>query len=293
MTRKKEVKGNIRLGISPTLWQGQQFSFDDCCRDMRAAGFSGCELREEFNSRSDLKKDLNDHGLTISTAMFATYFTVSGKQEETLEKFDAHCRLLESLGSNIVVITESGHSIYHSQRPIFSSSVSFDHQQWLGLFNGINKLISIANNYGLKIAYYPHMGTGVQTDLQIKFLMQHTPKELSLVFDPGQLFLAGVGINKLLEDYAYRISHIYLKDVNYSVFKAAMENNHSYLQAVKNGIFTIPGEGCMNLSKLINWLRSDSYSGWVVLESGLALNETNALQQAKLGREFIKTELLF
>ena len=87
------------------------------------------------------------------------------------------------------------------------------------------------------------MGTGVQTEDEIdRFLALTDPELVFLLFDSGHLTFAGVDPVPVLQKYIGRTRHVHLKDVRLPVRDQARREGWSFLTAVRNGVFTVPGE---------------------------------------------------
>jgi inosose dehydratase len=51
------------------------------------------------------------------------------------------------------------------------------------------------------------------------------------------------------------------------VIELARNRNWSFLEAVINGAFTVPGDGSVDFAALIDLLRDHGYRGWLVVEA--------------------------
>jgi inosose dehydratase len=60
---------------------------------------------------------------------------------------------------------------------------------------------------------------------------------------------------------------VHCKDVRPQIVKLARNRNWSFLEAVINGAFTVPGDGVVDFPALIAVLRESGYSGWLVIEA--------------------------
>ena len=60
---------------------------------------------------------------------------------------------------------------------------------------------------------------------------------------------------------------MHCKDVRPSVVKLARNRDWSFLEAVINGAFTVPGDGAINFGALLQVLYHHGYSGWLVVEA--------------------------
>ena len=61
--------------------------------------------------------------------------------------------------------------------------------------------------------------------------------------------------------------HIHLKDVRRDVLDSVRKNDMSFNSAVREGLFTVPGDGCLDFSAVANFVRASGYRGWVVVEA--------------------------
>jgi inosose dehydratase len=87
------------------------------------------------------------------------------------------------------------------------------------------------------------------------------------LLDTGHARFAGVNPLDLAHDYAGRITHVHCKDVRADVLRAVRERNASFLDAVVDGVFTVPGDGSVDFPVLLAALKQGGYSGWLVVEA--------------------------
>jgi inosose dehydratase len=70
-----------------------------------------------------------------------------------------------------------------------------------------------------------------------------------------------------LAKHVERVCHVHCKDVRPRVIELARNRNWSFLDAVINGAFTVPGDGSVDFAVLIDVLRDHGYRGWLVVEA--------------------------
>jgi inosose dehydratase len=156
-------------------------------------------------------------------------------------------KFLKELGAKVIVVSEQGTSIQGKiKAPIFKNKPTLQNDEWAALARGLNTLGEIAKENNMKIAYHHHMGTVVQTMDEIDKLMSITnPKFVWLLADTGHMYYSdgNDSPSKLLKKYSERIVHIHLKDIRDNVKDLVMKNDWSFLKGVKEGVFTVPGDG--------------------------------------------------
>lgn len=267
----------IKLGIAPINWcndddpnLGGDISFEQCIDEMALAGYVGTELGNKYPRDAALLKDtLAARGLQLSSAWFSTYFTVDGAYSDTLARFMEHLSFMRAMGAGFINVCECGHAIQGSETAILSPfKPEFSEQQWAALVKGLHALGRIAHDYGMQVVYHYHAGTGVFTGNEIDALMERTSPELvGLLLDTGHAAFAGVDSLRLIEQYSSRISYVHLKDVRAEVLKSVSENNLNFMDAVRAGVFTVPGDGFLDFSAIIKGLKKSAYSGWMIVEA--------------------------
>jgi inosose dehydratase len=132
------------------------------------------------------------------------------------------------------------------------------------------------------------MGTVVQTKEEIDRLMAETdPEWVHLLFDSGHLCFAGIDPAQVLQKHAARVAHVHLKDIRPAIV-ARVHNEHlSFLQAVRAGAFTVPGDGSIDFAPLFAILEQAAYEGWFVVEAEQDPALANPLEYALKARDYI------
>jgi inosose dehydratase len=65
----------------------------------------------------------------------------------------------------------------------------------------------------------------------------------------------------------------------------------SFLAAVKQGVFTVPGdkEGCIDFPALFEVIRASDYQEWIVLEAEQDPAKANPLEYAMIARRYFNS----
>jgi inosose dehydratase len=114
------------------------------------------------------------------------------------------------------------------------------------------------------------------------------PNKVSLLYDSGHLVFSGEDYLGVLHKYMDRIFHVHLKDVRMDVVKKVNEEKMSFLQAVKEGVFTVPGDGQINFIPVFEALSSSGYKGWLVVEAEQDPETANPFEYALKARHYIR-----
>lgn len=291
---------NIKLGIAPIAWTnddlpelGKENTFEQCVSEMALAGFAGSEVGNKYPKDTQiLKEKLKIRGVEICNAWFSTFFA-AGKEEETIEEFKKHRDFLYEMGAKVIGCSEQTDSIQGLNKAIFEEKPCFTGEEWNRVFEGYNKLAKLAAEKGMKVSLHHHMGTGVQTPEEVKIFMEGTNEDVYLLFDSGHIYYSEKSqeaTEKLLKDYINRIAHIHLKDVRDEVVAEIKSKKGSFLEGVKKGTFTVPGDGNINFEPLFKIIGDANYKGWMVVEAEQDPALANPFEYAVKSRSFIKSK---
>lgn len=289
-------KNKVKLGIAPIAWTnddmpdlGAENTFEQCISEMALAGFTGCEVGNKYprNDISALKKALSLRNMQICNAWFSS-FLITKPYEEVEKDFIEHITFLKEMGAKVVGISEQGHSIQGTDKSIFEEKYIMNDEEWDMLCTGINKLGKVAKDMGIKLCLHHHMGTVVQTEAEIDRLMANTdPEVFGLLFDSGHLAYCGEDYMSVLKKYANRIRHVHLKDIRPEMVKKVRDEHLSFLQGVRLGTFTVPGDGAIDFKPIFEVLEETGYEGYVLVEAEQDPAVANPLEYAIKARKYI------
>ena len=288
-------KNKVKLGIAPIAWTnddmpdlGAENTFEQCISEMALAGFTGCEVGNKYpKDTAVLKKALDLRGMQICNAWFSTFLTTK-PYEETEKGFIEHITFLKEMGAKVVGISEQGHSIQGTDKSIFDEKYVMNDEEWDALCTGVNKLGKVAKDMGITLTFHHHMGTVVQTAAEIDRLMENTDPELfNLLFDSGHLAYCGEDYMYVLKKYINRIKHVHLKDIRPDVVADVKTKGESFLQGVRKGTFTVPGDGVIDFEPIFKVLEENNYEGYVLVEAEQDPAIANPFEYAKKARAYI------
>ena len=132
---------------------------------------------------------------------------------------------------------------------------------------GLNLAGEIAQEHGLKLTYHHHGGTAVERPEEIDRLMELTdPNLVYLLYDTGHAYYGGSDPLNLLRKHYDRIAYIHLKDIREQVLVEARAEGVDFVTCIRKGVFTVPGDGCIDFAPIIGELIDRNYEGWALLE---------------------------
>lgn len=292
---------DIKLGICPIGWTnddmwdlGDENTFQQCISEMRLAGFTGCEVGHKYPSDvKELKEALDLRGMTIASKWFSSFLGTK-PYEETFEEFKKEIEYLSYAGATAINISEQSYSIQGDMDlSIFENKATFTDDEFMKMCEGLNKLAEYAKSNGIRACFHHHMGTCVQTLEETERMLANTSDDLLLCFDTGHWTFTETDPLAILEKYPNRIGHVHLKNMRKPVRDQAIAESWSFLKAVRNGAFTVPGdpEGCVDFPRVLKKLDEIGYEGWIMVEAEQDPAKANPFKYAKMAYEYITAEM--
>ena len=291
-------KTKVKLGIAPIGWcnddmpeLGAENTFRQTISEMALAGFTGCEIGNKYPSDPvELKKALDLRGMRIASRWFSS-FLLTKPYEEVEAEFIRELEFLAAVGADRINVSEQSYSIQGQMNtPVLTGGHRhiMNDQEWEKFCDGLNKLGKVARERGFKLCFHHHMGTVVQTAEETDRMMANTDPELVfLCYDTGHFTFAGEDPLLMLQKYANRVGHVHLKDMRMEVVEQVRRENWSFLTAVRNGAFTVPGDGCVDFDPIFKLLSEGGYTGWLLVEAEQDPAKADPLQYAMMARKYI------
>lgn len=289
-------KKKVFIGIAPIGWTnddmpelGAENSFQQCVSEMALAKFKGCEIGSKYPAKlKELKKALKLRKLRIANCWFSA-FLLTEDYDKVEKDFLKKCKFLKSLGAKVIGISEQSHSIQGKDLPVFDAKYNMNDAEWTRLCAGLNKLGAAAKSVGMTMTFHHHMGTVVQTEKEIDRMLASTDGDkVFLLFDSGHLAYCGEDYFSVLNKHIGRIKHVHLKDIRPEIVAEVKSGKLSFLQGVRMGSFTVPGDGAIDFAPIVEVLDKNNYEGWLLVEAEQDPAVANPLEYALKARKYIK-----
>ena len=285
----------VAIGINPITWTnddmpelGGDIPLETCLAETREVGYSGTELGGKFpRSSADLAPILARHRLKLVSGWYDGRIC-EREVEQEFAAIEPHLTLLRDLGCKVVVYADTSRGRHDgifrpaSQRPVLAD------EEWPGYGRKITALAERMAVFGVGMAFHHHMGTIVQTDAEIDRLMATTGDAVGLLYDTGHCLFAGGDPAALLTRHIARVVHVHCKDARRDVLDRALATDASFMGAVLDGIFTVPGDGCIDYLPLLRRLAAHGYGGWLVVEAEQDPRKAHPLTYARIGHDNLR-----
>ena len=265
---------SVRIGINPITWTnddvpelGGDIPLEQCLAETRAAGYAGIELGGKFPREAEvLGPLLASYDLQLVSGWYDGRILEYDVGQE-FERILPHLTLLRALGCKVVVYADTSRGRHDGIFQPISKRPRLDEAEWPAYGRKITNLAAKMADFGVRMAFHHHMGTIVETDEEVDRLMARTGEEVGLLFDTGHCLFAGGNPDALLRRHIRRVVHFHCKDVRADTLKRAIASDMSFMDAVLEGIFTVPGDGFVDYDPLLRQLQKAGYAGWLVVEA--------------------------
>ncbi len=278
----------IRIGANPIGWSnddlrelGGETPLETCLSEAAEVGFAGMELGHKFPREPvALRAALEPFGLECVSGWYSAALLERDAEAE-LAALRPHLDLLRAMGSEVLVFAETSNATHGamgvplSRRPVLAAG------QWAEFGRRMTTVADATLRHGVRLVYHHHMGTVVQSEADIVALMAATGPSVHLLLDTGHATWGGADPAALARRYRERIAHVHAKDVRAGIMAKAAAEDWSFLRAVVEGVYTVPGDGMVDYPAVFRAL--PGYDGWVVIEAEQDPARANPLEYARMG----------
>lgn len=246
---------------------GDDISLERCLFEARAAGFAGIELGHKFpRDPETLRARLGPHQLQLVSGWYGGRILERGAEAE-LRAAEAQIELLCRMGCETFIYAEVSGCVHgvrgqplETRRRLASTDYADFGRELTAFAEGLRAR-------GLSIAYHHHMGTVIQTIPELERLLAATGDVVGVTLDTGHVAFAGGEPAAVIRALGGRLRHLHLKDVRPTVIHAVSSGPSSYLDAIVDGVFTVPGDGALDFGPVVRALLDVDYRGWWVVEA--------------------------
>ena len=94
-----------------------------------------------------------------------------------------------------------------------------------------------------------------------------------------------------VKNYIQKINHVHCKDIRKDILENSLKNDLSFRESFLDGVFTVPGDGCINYEPLFKILHENNYEKWLIIEAEQDPKKANPFEYAKIGYNYLSKSL--
>ncbi|MGA1761212.1 MAG: myo-inosose-2 dehydratase [Paracoccaceae bacterium] len=285
---------SVKIGISPIAWQNddlpditKDYTMEQALRESRDIGYTGVERGQRMpHDTEGLRQYLEANDIALCGGWcsgnslvndFAAECDATRQQVAQFIALDAPC----------IVYAECSNTVQGLQNVPVNNRPKLSRDDIMTYGKKISELAKWMADQGMPMAYHHHMGSIIESEDDVNWLMDGSSHEVNLCFDTGHLLFGGGNVMATLDRWGDRVHHVHYKDIRPHIVKDVRDNNLSFLDAVIAGAFTVPGDGCIDFQEVTHKLKAMDYSGWIVVEAEQDPAKAPPYEYSKLGYDNI------
>lgn len=280
----------IRIGVNPIAWSnddkqelGGHIPLETCLSEAHQAGYAGIELGNKFPRHAETLRPIMDaHQIDLVGGWYSTELLTRSVADEIAAMQD-HLTLLKDMKCSVFILAETSNAIHGNEQARLSASPVLSKDEMTAFCKKMSEFCDYVQEQGLISAYHHHMGTVVETPDEMAAFMDQTNDAVGLLLDTGHATFGKADPTKLAQTYASRITHLHCKDVRTPVLQTNVTNDDAFLNAVVDGVFTVPGDGSVDFLPVLQILKMAGYKGWIVVEAEQDPDKANPLEYTSMG----------
>lgn len=287
----------ISYGTNPIAWSndddrslGAHISLDQCLDETAKIGFDGIEKGHKFpEDPAGLKAVLESRGLRYVSGWHSLNLLTQSIEDEK-QAMQPALDLLKAMGSKVIIVCETSNAIHGNDAVAVNARPKLSEGDWAKFGAGVEALAEYAAAQGIALVYHHHMGTIVESEDEIDRLMANTGPHAKLLLDTGHCLFGGGNPERVAKNYMHRVGHIHAKNVRPVVARQVRDENLSFLEGVRRGVFTVPGdaEGGVDFPPVLRIAAEHGYQGWLVIEAEQDPDVRNPFEYQSLGLKSLK-----
>ncbi|WP_372836586.1 myo-inosose-2 dehydratase [Puniceibacterium confluentis] len=286
----------VKIGISPIAWQNDDlpdltadYTMEQCLREAREIGYTGVERGRRMPQDTEgLGHYLDANDIALCGGWCSGNLMVNSVADE-IAAIRQQVAQFVALKSPCLVYAECSNTVQGDIATPVNNRPKLTRDEITRYAAKLSEVAKWMTDQGMVLAYHHHMGSMIEDQQDIDWLMEGASPEVTLLFDTGHLHFGGADVLGTLRRWGDRVRHVHYKDVRADVTAQIRAENKSFLDAVIAGAFTVPGDpqGCIDFAAVTDELAAMNYDGWIVVEAEQDPAKAPPYEYSKLGYDHI------
>lgn len=300
-SEQNSATGVLRIATCPVNWNNNDLPgwrplipFPEILDHMREAGYRATEYDGSFGSDPDaLTRAADARGLQWTGSYQWVDFLDSEHLEHAIQSLKPTLEVLEAIGCGNLVVADSlrPDRVALAGRVPADGSASLSMSEMRRLIDGVHRVADVARDFGLAVRYHNHVGTWIEAPHELDALISEMDTNLAdLCFDTGHYAYGGGNPSDFIRHHHEIIGYLHLKDVDERALTDARQRQLSFLDALREYVFSPIGTGSADIPAILRVLTDHHYAGWIVVEQDTC--EGDATETAKSNLDFIANWLV-
>lgn len=265
---------SVKIGISPIAWQNDDlpditaaYTMEQALQESREIGYTGVERGQRMpHDTEGLRAYLDKYELALCGGWCSGNLLVNDARQE-IEAVGAQVDQFVALNSPVIVYAECSNTVQGQIGTPVNNRPGLSRDEVLAYAAKLSEVAKWMADQGMPMAYHHHMGSIIESEEDVNWLMEGSSDAVNLCFDTGHLLFGGGDVMATLDRWSHRLRHVHFKDIRPEVVTDVRAHDRSFLDAVIAGAFTVPGDGCIDFQAVADKLKAMDYNGWIVVEA--------------------------
>jgi inosose dehydratase len=296
----------MRLGNAPVSWgvfeaDGPNPPFETVLDAIVETGYAATELGPYGYLPTDpatLGRELDRRKLTLASSFLPIALEDKAHREVSVQKALTVARLLavRKVEELIVADEERPARTRIAGRVPKDGSAGWRDPEWKEATSTLHAIArALRDELGMRVVVHHHAGTHLETQAEIDRLLAETDPELvALLLDTGHAVYGGVDPVDLVRRHGRRVRYVHLKDAGKDEIAHVRASDVTMQEAWRRGVFCPLGAGLVDFPRLIEALRRENYSGWLIVEQDVVPDAAGVFhpdpsESAKKSRAYLRT----
>lgn len=264
------------IGCVPIVWNNADLPdlaplapFDEILDAFARLGYAGTQHGRGFPEGPALAAELEQRGLRFAELYCALPAGPDGLHDGAEDIARGDLERLQAAGGEVLVVALDG----SPDRDAVSGRVhDSDAARWPDaafdrLASLLDELAGAARD-GVTVAFHPHTATWIEAPDEVQALADRLPASgAGLCLDVGHYLVGGGDPVEAIGRYRDLITHVHVKDVDGDVLQRLRAGEiDGFGAAVRERIFTEPGNGLLDLPGVLRALDRIGYERWLMVE---------------------------
>jgi inosose dehydratase len=268
--------------------------------EVHAAGYAGIDLGPVgyLGSGAELADRLAVRGLGLAGAYLELPYPDEAALERLLPDLDAMLDIFDAVAGRLPgppphpTIADAGSPARRARpgRAHADPTLGLDADAWRRFGSGLRRVLARCRYRGYEPTFHHETGTYVEAPWEIERVLEVSDANLCL--DTGHFLIGGGDPVAFLQQWAGRVNQVHLKDARTGTMATLVEAGEPVEAVWSREVFPRLGEGDLDVDGVLERLRSDGYTGWLVVEQDTLPRTPERFAQAAAdqvaNREFLR-----
>ncbi len=295
----------LRVGNAPVSWAVYEADrpnppFARILDEIAASGYQGTELGPYGYLPTDpaaLRRELEIRQLGLGSSFVPLPLEDASQRAASVAKALVVARLLatQDVAELILADDEDEARQKIAGRIPMDGSAGWSDAQWKEAAATVNAVAkALREELNMRVVMHHHAGTFIETPAEVdRFLAETDQETVGLLLDTGHYAYGGGDPVELLRRHGGRVRYVHLKDARAAELEHVRESRATMNEAWRRGVFCPLGEGVVDFPRVIEGLRRNGYSGWLIVEQDVVPDANGRLQpepfdSAKKSRAYLR-----